>query len=101
VQPLNREGAYCDAHNHCQPWYEKAFHRDLPTLSERIDARPRAASRMPMTSVRPQFWYLRCSMLADSTMAAHCNDREFGTSRWQHRSMLHEIAAAREAVPGS
>ena len=24
-----------------------------------------------------------CDMPADSTSAAHCNDRDFGTSRWQ------------------
>jgi len=68
---LNCKRAYCDAHNHCQPWYEKAFHRDLPTLSERIDARPRAAARMRMTSVRPLFLVFEALfLLADSTMAA-------------------------------
>jgi hypothetical protein len=39
-------------------------------------------------------------MPADGTIAAHCNDRDFGTSRWQLLSMLHETVAVREAVLG-
>jgi hypothetical protein len=38
---------------------------------------------------------------ADSTIAAHCNDRDFGTSRFGSTpSMLHETVAVREAVHG-
>jgi hypothetical protein len=42
----------------------------------RLMGAPYAASRMPMTSVRPQFQYFQTFiLLADGTRAAHCNDR--------------------------
>ena len=34
---------------------------------------------------------------ADSTLAANCNNRDFGTSRWQLLNKLHETVAMREA----
>ena len=43
VQSFNCEGTYRDADKRCQAWYEKALHSDLPTLSERIDARSTGA----------------------------------------------------------
>jgi hypothetical protein len=102
MKTLDGRGSDRDTCEHCQSWYEKTFHRDLPILFECLKARPAGApingianaDGIRETAIKIfQFQSAICLPTAPALPVAMI--RSSARPGDSYRSTLHEIIAAR------